>query len=124
MQMHYLDYSIQKEALFNETTKATCQSVLSSVEEAPAVERILVAQYYTVGSDDVTSDIGTNFSQIDLFVEQTVDVTINWVKQLLSAAHKPSKRQMALQSSECQRYLREWNRPFLKDGSLYRRYTQ
>ena len=97
--------------------------MLSSVEEAPAVVCILVAQHCTVISDELTSDIGTNFSQIDWFIEQTVDVTINSVKQLLSAAHKPSKRQMALHSSECERYLREWDRPFLKDGILYRRYT-
>ena len=92
--------------------------MLSSVEEVPTVECILIAQHCTVDSDEVTSDIGTNFSQIDWFIEQTVDVTINWVKQLLSDVHKPSKIHMALQSSEWQRYLREWDRPFLKDGIL------
>ena len=96
MQMHYPDdrpYQ-RRLALFNKTTKAICRSVLSSVEKAPSVECILVAQHCTVGSDEVTSSIGTNFSQIDWFIEQTVDVTINWVRQLLSATHKPSKRQI------------------------------
>ena len=65
--------SLNKQALFNEAIKAICKSVLSSVKEAPAIQCILVAYDCTVRRDEVTSD----FSQIDLVIEQSVDVTIN-----------------------------------------------
>ena len=69
--------SLNKQVLFNEAIKAICKLVLSSVKEAPAIQCILVAYDCTVRRDEVTSHSGTDFSQIDLVIEQSVDVTIN-----------------------------------------------
>ena len=46
-------------------------------------------------------------SQIGWVTDQTVDVSNKGVKQLISATHTPTKRQMALEYSDSQSNLRD-----------------
>ena len=48
-----------------------------------------------------------------------MDNTLNRVIQLLTSSHKPTKRQIALESKECQRVLKDWDHLFFKDNILY-----
>ena len=61
----------------------------------------LLAQYVSIGSDEVGSDIGSDISQVDWQAEQTMDSALNRVIQLLTSGHKPTKRQIALDPKEC-----------------------
>ena len=90
--------SADKEVLFNGAIKAIRQSVLASSDKAPAVESVLLAQDASIGSDEVGSDIGSDISQVDWQAEQTMDSTLNRVIQLLTSGHKPTKRQIAIES--------------------------
>ena len=113
--------SHNKETLFNEVIKAICQGVLASREEAPAVECVLLAQDTNNLADDNGPDIGTDLSQVDWPAEQTMDPTISRVRQMFLKGHKPTKRQIALEPKQCQKYLREWDNLFLRDNVLYRK---
>ena len=113
--------SHNKETLFNEVIKAICQGVLASREEAPAVECVLLAQDTNNVADDNGPDIGTDLSQVDWPAEQTMDPTISCVRQMFLKGHKPTKRQIALEPKQCQKYLREWDNLFLRDNVLYRK---
>ena len=104
-------------------TLIICQSVLASSEKAPAVECVLLAQDASIGSDEVGSDIGSDISQVDWQAEQTMDSTLNRVIQLLTSGHKPTKRQIALESKECQKVLKDWYHLFFKDNILFRRHS-
>ena len=115
--------STDKEVLFNDAIKAICQSVLTSSDKAPAVECVLLAQDASIGSDEVGSDIGSDISQVDWQAEQTIDSTLNRVIQLLTSGHKPTKRQIALESKECQKILKDWDHLFFKDNILFRRHS-
>ena len=112
-----------KETLFNDVIKAICQGVLASCEEAPAVECVLLAQETASVADDLGTDTGTDLSQVDWPAEQTIDPTISRVRQVFQSGHKPTKRQMALEPKECQKYLRDWDSLFLKDNVLYRKFS-
>lgn len=81
-----------------------------------------IAQDISIDNDDVGSDSGSNLSQVDWVAEQTMDSTLNRVKHLLTSGHKPTKRQIALESKECQKILRDWDNLFFKDGILHRRH--
>ena len=95
-------HSTNKETLFNDVIKAICHAALVSVEEAPAVECILLAQNASIDDDEAGTDTGSDLSQIDWPAEQTVDTTLYPVRQLLSSGHKPTKRQIALEPKPCQ----------------------
>ena len=115
--------STDKEVLFNDAIKAICQSVLASSEKAPVVECVLLAQDASIGSDEVGSDIGSDISEVDWQAEQTMDSTLNRVIQLLTSSHNPTKRQIALESKECQKILKDWDHLFFKDNILFRRHS-
>ena len=115
--------AVDKEVLFNDAIKAICQSVLASPQEAPAVECVLVAQNVSIDTDEVGTDSGSDLSQIDWRAEQTVDSTLNRVRQSFTSGHKPTKRQIALESKDAQSFLRQWDSLFLKDDILYRRHN-
>ena len=51
--------------------------------------------------DEPDTNAGLNLSQIDWPAEQTVDSTLNHVRQLLISGHKPTKRQIALEPPAC-----------------------
>ena len=99
--------STNKETLFNDVIKAICHAALVSVEEAPAVECILLAQNASKDDDEAGTDTGFDLSQIDWPAEQTVDTTLYRVRQLLSSGHKPTKRQIALEPKPCQKVLND-----------------
>ena len=86
--------------MFNDVIKAICHAALVSVEEAPAVECILLAQNASKDDDEAGTDTDFDLSQIDWPAEQTVDTTLYRVRQLLSSGHKPTKRQIAQTLSE------------------------
>ena len=113
--------STDKEVLFNDAI--ICQSALASWKNAPVVECVLLSQDASVGSDEIGSDFRSDISQIDWQAEQTMDSTLNRVKQLLTSGHKPTKRQMALESKECQKVLKNWDNMFFKDDVLHRRHS-
>ena len=115
--------STNKEMLFNDVIKAICHAALVSVEEAPAVECILLAQNASIDDDEAGTDTGSDLSQIDWPAEQTVDTTLYRVRQLLSSGHKPTKRQIALEPKPCQKVLKDWDNLFLKDDILYRKHS-
>ncbi|MCG8094292.1 MAG: DDE-type integrase/transposase/recombinase [Candidatus Thiodiazotropha endolucinida] len=115
--------STDKGVLFNDAIKAICQAVLAPPEEAPAVECVLVAQHLDLTGDEVGSDSGSDFSQVDWRAEQTIDSTLNRVKTILASGHKPTKRQIALEETECQKILKDWDSLFFKDEVLYRRHS-
>ena len=115
--------STNKETLFNDVIKAICHAALVSVEEAPAVECILLAQNASIDDDEAGTDTGSDLSQIDWPADQTVDTTLYRVRQLLSSGHKPTKRQIALESKPCQKVLKDWDNLFLKDDILYRKHS-
>ena len=115
--------AVDKEVLFNDAIKAICQSVLASPQEAPAVECVLVAQNVSIDTHEVGTDSGSDLSQIDWRAEQTVDSTLNRVRQIFTSGHKPTKRQIALESKDAQSFLRQWDSLFLKDDILYRRHN-
>ena len=112
--------STKKETLFNDVIKAICHAALVSVEEAPAVECMLLAQDASIDDDKAGTDTGSDLSQVDWPAEQTVDTTLYRVRQLLSSGHKPTKRQIALEPKPCQKVLKDWDNLFLKDDILYR----
>ena len=116
-------HSIDKEVLFNDVIKAICQGVLASKENIPSVEYVLLAQNASIENDEIGKDFGCSLSQVEWVAEQTVDAPINRVRQLLLAGHKPTKRQISLEPSDCQKRLREWDHFFFKDSILYRRYN-
>ena len=79
--------STNKETLFNDVIKAICHAALVSVEDAPAVECILLAQNASINDDEAGTDTGSDLSQIDCPAEQTVDTTLYRVRQLLTSGH-------------------------------------
>ena len=83
--------STNKETLFNDVIKAICHAALVSMEEAPAVECILLAQNASIDDDEAGADTGSDLTQVDLPAKQTVDTTLYLVMQLLSSGHKPTK---------------------------------
>ena len=107
--------SADKEVLFN---NAICQSVLASSEQAPAVKCVLFTQDASIGNDEVGSDIGSDISQVDWQVWQTMDSTLNRVIQLLTSSHKPTMRQIALESKECPKVLKDWDHLFFQRQHL------
>lgn len=115
--------SPDKETMFNDVIKAICQAVLVSSEEAPAVECVLLTQNASVDEDETAADTGSDLSQIDWPAEQTVDATLHRVRQLLASGHKPTRRQIALEPSACQKYLKDWDNLFFKENILYRRHA-
>ena len=42
---------------------------------------------------------------------------------MFQSGHKPTKRQIALEPKECQKYLRDWDSLFLKDNLLYCKFS-
>ena len=87
------------------------------------MECVLVAQNASIDTDEVGTDSGSDLSQIDWRAEQTVDSTLNRVRQIFTSGHKPTKRQIALESKDAQSFLRQWDSLFLKDDILYRRHN-
>ena len=81
----------------------------------------MVAQNVSINTDEVGTDSGSDLSQIDWRTEQTVDSTLNRVRQIFISGNKPTKRQIALESKDAQSFLRQWDSLFLKDDVLYRR---
>ena len=84
---------------------------------------VLAQDDASIGSDEVGSDIDSDISQVDWQAEQTMDSTLNRVIQLFTSGHKPTKRQIALESKECQKVLKDWDHLFFKDNILFRRYS-
>ena len=115
--------STDKETLFNDVIKAISQAVLVSCEKAPVAECVLLTQSASLNVDEPDTNAGLNLSQIDWPAEQTVDSTLNRVRQLLTSGHKPTKRQIALQPPACQKVLKDWDNLFLKDNILYRKHS-
>ena len=74
--------SIDEEELLNDVKKAISQAVLVSCEEAPVAECVLFTQSASLNVDKPDTNAGLNVSQIDWAAEQTVDVTLNRVRQL------------------------------------------
>ena len=93
------------------------------MEEAPAVECILLAQNASIDDDEAGADTGSDLSQEDWPAEQTVDTTLYRVRQLLASGHKPTKRHIALEPKPCQKVLKDWDNLFLKDDILYRKHS-
>ena len=91
--------------LFNDVIKAICQGVLASGDEVPAVECVLLAQDTAIDADDIGINPGSDLSQVDWPAEQAMDANISRVQQLLVTEHKPTKRQIALEQKDCQKYL-------------------
>ena len=50
-----------------------------------------------------------------------MDPTISRVRKMFLKGHKPTKRQIALEPKECQKYLRERDNLFLRVNVLYRK---
>ena len=115
--------AIEQEVLFNDAIKTIYQSVLTSCEAAPAIECVSLSHNITADNDEYSSDSGSDLSQIDWDAQQTVDGMLNKVRRLVTSDHTPTKRQIALEYPECQKFLREWGRIFLKDIIFYRRYN-
>ena len=115
--------STDKETLFNDVIKAISQAVLVSCEKAPVAECVLLTQSASLNVDEPDTNAGLNLSQIDWPAEQTVDSTLNRVRQLLTSGHKPTKRQIALEPPACQKVLKDWDNLFLKDNILYRKHS-
>ena len=68
--------------------KAICLGVLATKEEVPAVECVLLPQDIAVNIDDVDANTGSDLTQVDWPAEQTMDATINCVKQINATDHK------------------------------------
>ena len=115
--------STNKETLSNDIIKAICHAALVSVEEAPAVECMLLVQNVSKDDDEAGADTGSDLSQVDWPAAQTVDTTLYRVRQLLYSGHKPTRRQIALEPKPCQKVLKDWNNLFLKDDFLYRKHS-
>ena len=99
--------AVDKEVLFNDVIKAICQSAPSSPQEAADVECVLVAQKMSIDTDEVGTDSGSDLSQNDWRAEQTVDSTLNRVRQIFTSGHKPTKRQIALESNNAPYFLKQ-----------------
>ena len=115
--------SDNKETLFIEVIKAICQGVLVTKEEVPAVECVLLAQDTALDVDDVDVNTGSDLTQVDWPAEQTMDATIHRVRQIYATGHKPTRRQIALEQSPCQKFLRDWDHLLMKDNILYRKHS-
>ena len=115
--------SSNKETLFNDVIKAICHAALVSVEEAPAVECLLLTQNASINDNEAGTDDGSDLCQVDWPAEQTLDATLCRVRQLLSSGHKPTRRQIALEPKPCQKILKDWDNLFLRDIVLYRKHS-
>ena len=115
--------SSNKETLFNDVIKAICHAALVSVEEAPAVECLLLTQNASINDNEAGTDDGSDLCQVDWPAEQTLDATLCRVRQLLSSGHKPTRRQIALEPKPCQKILKDWDNLFLRDNVLYRKHS-
>ena len=99
--------STDKETLFNDVIKTISQAVLVSCEEAPVAECVLLTQSASLNVDEPYTNAGLNLRQIDWPAEQTIDSTLNCVRQLLTSGHKPTKRQNALEPPAWQKVLED-----------------
>ena len=115
--------SSNKETLLNDVIKAICHAALVSVEEAPAVECLLLTQNASINDNEAGTDDGSDLCQVDWPAEQTLDATLCRVRQLLSSGHKPTRRQIALEPKPCQKILKDWDNLFLRDNVLYRKHS-
>ena len=109
--------------MFNDVIKAICHAALVSVEEAPAVECVLLTQNASINDNEADTDDGSDLCQVDWPAEQTLDTTLCRVRQLLSSGHKPTRRQIALEPKPCQKILKDWDNLFLRDNVLYRKHS-
>ena len=95
--------------MFNDVIKAIFQAVLVSCEEAPVAECVLLTQSASLNVYEPDTNAGLNLSQFDWPAEQTVDITLNRVRQLLTSEHNPTKHQIALEPPACQKVLKDWD---------------
>ena len=65
---------------------------------------VLVAQNVSIDTDEVGTDSGSDLSRIDWSAEQTVVSPQNRVRRIFTSGHKPTKRQIALESKDAQSF--------------------
>lgn len=56
--------AVDKKVLLNFATKAICQSVSESFEEAPVIECVLLAQNCDISNDEFGTNLGPDLSRL------------------------------------------------------------
>lgn len=101
-----------------DVVRAICSSATISQSDHPVVESLLLSHDVEV-IDHI--DYQSNLSDIDWSREQKSDVTISRIIELIKTGHKPTKRQISKESDDVKKFIREWDKLYIKQEVLYRK---
>lgn len=111
--------------MFHDVVRAICSAALVSRQDLPFVESVLIADAdETPLVADQERTIETNeLGKIDWQREQAADESLSRVIHLLQRGIRPKWDDLRHESSEVQRYVREWSKLIFRDSVLYRTTT-
>lgn len=105
----------RKPQVFTEAVKAICEAVLVSVPLAACVSQDCIS--HTADEETIT---GENLNSINWQTEQSKDMALRRVVDLVRSDFRPRGKGLARESLSVQKYLREWSRLQLDGDILYR----
>ena len=110
--------------IYPDVLKAVISTCLVPEKEPMLVENIAVtnATQVQVLDDLIRQDLlrSTALTATDWALGQNRDTDISRVKSLMTRSSKPSTRELASESPEVRKYLRDWAKLTIKDEVLYR----
>lgn len=117
-----------QEEMFPEVVRAICHAALVPTEELPLAESVVItdkASLEPADEDDIALEEereleAQGLDSVDWKAEQELDVTIARVKQLVKDRRRPVGVELRKESTQVQRYLREWKKFELRKDVLYR----
>ena len=113
---------VEHEVIIPGVIKAVCQSVLVETEQCPLIESVALTTQHIDSQEDVPESLlqATALTDHDWRKAQQQDPTIRLaIQHLKSGARKPASQVLA-DSMYDVRYLKDWDKLYLRDGILYR----
>ena len=113
---------VEHENIIPGVIKAVCQSVLVETEQCPLIESVALTTQHIDSQEDVPESLlqATALTDHDWRKAQQQDPTIKLaIQHLKSGARKPASQVLADPLYDA-RYLKDWDKLYLRDGILYR----
>ena len=113
---------VEHEVIIPGVIKAVCQSVLVETEQCPLIESVALTAQHIDSQEDVPESLlqATALTDHDWRKAQQQDPTIKLAIQYLkSGVRKPASQILADPLYDA-RYLKDWDKLYLRDGILYR----
>ena len=112
------------EEMFPDVVSAICEALTVSRDSCPIAETLVVTSCATVlEAVDIQFDHpvdATDISTVDWSKEQSTDVTISRVIDLMKSGCKPENIDRKSETQEVSKYFREWSKLYFSNNILYR----